>query len=84
MDALALSLAGNVRELQNFIERAVILSPRTVLRAPTSELEPFSAHKGSNLPIWVWRKSSEIISSVPLKPATGWWAAGMVQRNVWE
>jgi formate hydrogenlyase transcriptional activator len=29
----------------------VILSPRTVLRAPTSELEPFSAPKGSNAPI---------------------------------
>ena len=42
---------GNVRELQNFIERAVILSPHTVLRAPTSELEPFSAHRGSNVPI---------------------------------
>jgi len=42
---------GNVRELQNFIERAVILSPHTVLRAPISELEPFSAHKGTNVPI---------------------------------
>ena len=42
---------GNVRELQNFIERAVILSPHSVLRAPTSELEPFSAQKGSNLPM---------------------------------
>jgi formate hydrogenlyase transcriptional activator len=42
---------GNVRELQNFIERAVILSPYTVLRAPTSELEPFSTHKGSNVPL---------------------------------
>ena len=42
---------GNVRELQNFIERAVILSPHTVLRAPTSELEPFTAHKGSNTPM---------------------------------
>jgi formate hydrogenlyase transcriptional activator len=40
---------GNVRELQNFIERAVILSPHTVLRAPISELEPFSAHKGTNV-----------------------------------
>jgi formate hydrogenlyase transcriptional activator len=40
---------GNVRELQNFIERAVILSPHTVLRAPISELEPSSAHKGSNI-----------------------------------
>ena len=40
---------GNVRELQNFIERAVILSPHTILRAPTSELEPFSAHKSPNM-----------------------------------
>jgi formate hydrogenlyase transcriptional activator len=52
MDALVrYRWPGNVRELQNFIERAVILSPRTVLRAPTSELEPFHAHKGSNMPI---------------------------------
>ena len=52
MDALVrYRWPGNVRELQNFIERAVILSPHTVLRAPTSELEPFSAHKGSNVPL---------------------------------
>jgi len=31
--------AGNVRELQNFVERAVILTPGTVLRAPLSELK---------------------------------------------
>src|SRR5262249_10918529 len=42
---------GNVRGLQNFVERAVILSPGSVLRAPTSELEPFSSHRESNLPI---------------------------------
>ena len=52
MDALVrYRWPGNVRELQNFIERAVILSPHTVLRAPTSELEPFSAPKRSNLPM---------------------------------
>ena len=52
MDALVrYPWPGNVRELQNFIERAAILSPHTVLRAPTSELEPFSAHKGSNSPM---------------------------------
>jgi formate hydrogenlyase transcriptional activator len=52
MDALVrYSWPGNVRDLQNFIERAVILSPGTVLRAPTSELEPFSVRNGSNLPI---------------------------------
>jgi formate hydrogenlyase transcriptional activator len=32
---------GNIRELQNFIERAVILSPHSVLRAPVGELDPF-------------------------------------------
>ena len=31
---------GNVRELQNFLERAVILSPESVLRAPIAELAP--------------------------------------------
>src|SRR5271168_4623269 len=52
MDALVgYRWPGNVRELQNFIERAVILSPHTVLRAPTSELEPFSAHEEANLPM---------------------------------
>jgi formate hydrogenlyase transcriptional activator len=39
---------GNIRELRNFIERAVILSPHTVLRAPTSELDPFAAARESN------------------------------------
>lgn len=52
MDAMVrYNWPGNVRELQNFIERAVILSPHTVLRAPISELEPFSAHRGPNMPI---------------------------------
>jgi formate hydrogenlyase transcriptional activator len=52
MDALVrYSWPGNVRELQNFIERAVILSPHTALRAPTSELEPFTAAKLSNMPM---------------------------------
>jgi formate hydrogenlyase transcriptional activator len=52
MDALVrYRWPGNVRELQNFIERAVILSPHKVLRAPTSELEPFSAPQGANMPM---------------------------------
>ena len=52
MDALVrYGWPGNIRELQNFIERAVILSPHRVLRAPTSELEPFNSRRESNLPI---------------------------------
>src|SRR3984957_15772671 len=50
MDALVrYSWPGNIREVQNFIERAVILSPHTVLRAPTSELEPFTVARQSNM-----------------------------------
>jgi formate hydrogenlyase transcriptional activator len=42
---------GNIRELQNFIERAVILSPHSVLRPPVAELEPFHAQCESDLAI---------------------------------
>jgi formate hydrogenlyase transcriptional activator len=52
MDALTrYPWPGNIRELQNFIERAVILSPQSILRAPVSELEPFQPHKVSNAPM---------------------------------
>ncbi len=36
------SWPGNIRELQNFIERAVILSPGNTLRAPLSELKSYA------------------------------------------
>jgi formate hydrogenlyase transcriptional activator len=38
---------GNIRELQNFIERAVILSKTTTLQAPLGELERL-ADRGSS------------------------------------
>jgi PAS domain S-box-containing protein len=36
---------GNIRELENFIERSVILTPGSVLQSPLSELEK-AAHEG--------------------------------------
>ena len=52
MDALVrYQWPGNIRELQNFIERAVILSVHSVLRAPISELEPFQPNSELNVPM---------------------------------
>jgi len=52
MDALVrYPWPGNIRELQNFIERAVILSPHSVLRAPTAELDPVHAGSETNPPM---------------------------------
>jgi formate hydrogenlyase transcriptional activator len=42
---------GNIRELQNFIERAVILSPSSVLRAPVAELEQFDTRRAGDVAI---------------------------------
>jgi formate hydrogenlyase transcriptional activator len=38
---------GNIRELENFIERAVILSEGSVLRLPLAELQPPASAAGS-------------------------------------
>lgn len=41
---------GNIRELENFIERSVILTPGSVLQAPLSELQTdFDLGNGSNV-----------------------------------
>ena len=52
MDALTkYQWPGNIRELQNFIERAVILSPDSVLLAPILELESIHSVGTARLPI---------------------------------
>jgi formate hydrogenlyase transcriptional activator len=52
MDALVrYSWNGNVRELQHFVERAIILSPHLVLRAPTWELESPGSKTQVDVPI---------------------------------
>jgi formate hydrogenlyase transcriptional activator len=44
MEALSsYSWPGNIRELENFIERAVLLSPGKELRVPISELKPVAS-----------------------------------------
>jgi len=40
---------GNIRELQNFVERSVILTPGRVLQAPVSELQYATAPAGTRL-----------------------------------
>jgi len=52
MDALVrYRWPGNIRELQNFVERAVILSPGRVLRAPISELDQLSSRRELSKPL---------------------------------
>lgn len=41
---------GNIRQLQNFIERSVILSPHSTLRVPISELQSPCSHRVFPLP----------------------------------
>jgi formate hydrogenlyase transcriptional activator len=59
MDALAgYSWPGNIRELENFIERAVLLSPGKELRVPVSEL------KAAPIAVAAGEESSSSITSL--------------------
>jgi formate hydrogenlyase transcriptional activator len=59
MDALAnYAWPGNIRELENFIERAVLLSPGKELRVPVSELKSAAVDPSSPL-------ASSVFSGAP-------------------
>ena len=60
---------GNIRELQNFIERAVIISPGPVLQAPVRELKRTSGGGECRR----WRPpSGKRFSRLCAMPAAGW------------
>jgi formate hydrogenlyase transcriptional activator len=63
---------GNIRELENLIERAVIVSPGPVLRVPLSELKPPSEPVGDNLTL----RAAERDHILKALEATNWVLAG--------
>jgi formate hydrogenlyase transcriptional activator len=63
---------GNIRELENLIERAVIVSPGPVLRVPLSELKPPSEPLADNLTL----RSVERDHILKALEATNWVLSG--------
>ena len=63
---------GNIRELENMIERAVILSPGPVLRVPHTEIKPPSEPAGDNLTL----RAAERDHILKALEATNWVLAG--------
>ena len=63
---------GNIRELENLIERAVIVSPGPVLRVPVSELKPPSEPLADNLTL----RAAERDHILKALEATNWVLAG--------
>jgi formate hydrogenlyase transcriptional activator len=63
---------GNIRELENLIERAVIVSPGPILRVPHSELQPASEPAGDNLTL----RAAEREHILRALEATNWVLAG--------
>jgi len=63
---------GNIRELENLIERAVIVSPGPVLRVPSGELKPPSEPLGENLTLHAAERE-HILRALE---ATNWVLAG--------
>jgi formate hydrogenlyase transcriptional activator len=63
---------GNIRELENLIERAVIVSPGPVLRVPLSELKPPSEPLAGSLTL----RAAERDHILKALEATNWVLAG--------
>jgi formate hydrogenlyase transcriptional activator len=63
---------GNIRELENLIERAMIVSPGPVLRVPVSELKPPSEPIAENLTL----RAAERDHILRALEATNWVLAG--------
>jgi formate hydrogenlyase transcriptional activator len=63
---------GNIRELENFIERSVILTRGTALQAPIAEL----GHNGRHAPVAGTREANERDEIVRILKATNWRVAG--------
>jgi len=66
------SWPGNIRELENLIERAVIVSPGPVLRVPLGELKPASEPTGDSLTLHAAERD-HILKALE---ATNWVLAG--------
>ena len=64
---------GNIRELQNFVERSVILSDGTVLCSPLSELQRFT---GAESPEASTLEDAERNHIVKILKQTRWVVAG--------
>ena len=86
---------GNIRELQNVIERAVILSPGSSLQVPLGDLQPAATQAPVPTAAAVtltrrqlptrsrWPTPSGSTSSVPSARPAGWWAGRRGPRPAW-
>ena len=76
---------GNIRELQNVIERAVILSPGSSLQVPLGDLQPAAtqAPGAGRCAESRWPTPSGSTSSAPSARPAGWWAGRRGPRPAW-
>ena len=77
---------GNIRELQNVIERAVILSPGSSLQVPLGDLQPAATHgpgRQTGRRRSRWPTPSGSTSSAPSARPAGWWAGRRGPRPAW-